>query len=232
MNGKESDKMFGQMKKKNHWRTKAAGLLLGAVLAVSGIVSPLAGGLQVQAKAAYDTKYSQSISMESLLLPALSNRFTDANGVYTQLKQALRYQKIYQGNILNLINQGANIPADALKKLYEEGLISGFLYHFGSGQAFTCEDYKDVFDPVWYWASNPDLQAAYGTYDANTMLVDFLTTGMSLGRSSSSTFNLTYFKSNYSWLQKYLGDDNANYYLFYILFGKDMGMTADKKISR
>ena len=119
-----------------------------------------------------------------------------------------------------------------MKKLYEEGLISGFLYHFGTGQAFTADDYKDVFDPVWYWASNPDLQAAYGTYDENTMLVDFLTTGMSLGRSSSQSFQLSYFKSNYSWLQKYLGEDNANYYLFYILFGKDMGMTADKLISK
>ena len=224
--------MFRRMKKMSHWRSGATGILLGAVLAVSGIVTPLSVGLQVQAKAAYDTKYSQSISMESLLLPALTNRFTNANGVYTQLKQALRYQKIYQGNILNLINQGANIPADALKKLYEEGLISGFLYHFGTGQAFTADDYKDVFDPVWYWASNPDLQAAYGTYDENTMLVDFLTTGMSLGRSSSQSFQLSYFKSNYSWLQKYLGEDNANYYLFYILFGKDMGMTADKLISK
>lgn len=224
--------MFRRMKKMSHWRTGAAGILLGAVLAVSAIVTPLSGGLQVQAKAAYDTKYSQSISMESLLLPALTNRFTNANGVYTQLKQALRYQKIYQGNILNLINQGANIPADALKKLYEEGLISGFLYHFGTGQAFTADDYKDVFDPVWYWASNPDLQTAYGTYDENTMLVDFLTTGMSLGRSSSQSFNVSYFKSNYSWLQKYLGENNANYYLFYILFGKDMGMTADRLISK
>lgn len=224
--------MFRRMKKMSHWRSGAAGILLGAVLAVSAIVTPLSGGLQVQAKAAYDTKYSQSISMESLLLPALTNRFTNANGVYTQLKQALRYQKIYQGNILNLINQGANIPADALKKLYEEGLISGFLYHFGTGQAFTADDYRDVFDPVWYWASNPDLQTAYGTYDENTMLVDFLTTGMSLGRSSSQGFNLSYFKSNYSWLQKYLGENNANYYLFYILFGKDMGMTADRLISK
>lgn len=213
-------------------KTRLTGFLLGTAITVSTVVSPLAGGMQVQAKAAYDTKYSQTISMENLLLPALSNSFTNANGVYKQLKQAIRYQSIYQGNILNMINKGANIPADALKKLYDEGLISGFLYHFGTNQAFTVDDYKDVFDPVWYWASNPDLQAAYGTYDPNTLLVDFLTTGMALGRSSSQNFNVSYFKSNYPWLQQYLGNDNANYYLFYILFGKDMGMTADKQISK
>ncbi len=224
--------MISHKNGKQHIRTRVTGLLLGAAITVSTVVSPLAAGLSVQAKAAYDTKYSQSISMESLLLPALTNTFTDATGVYQQLKQALRYQRIYQGNILNMINSGANIPADSLKKLYEDGLISGFLYHFGTNQAFTADDYKDVFDPVWYWAANPDLQAAYGTYDANTMLVDFLTTGMTLGRSANQTFNVSYFKSNYPWLQQYLGDNNANYYLFYILFGKDMGMTADKKISK
>ena len=224
--------MIERTDKRHHLKTRVTGLLLGAAITVSTIASPLAAGISVQAKAAYDTKYSQSISMESLLLPALTNSFTDATGVYQQLKQALRYQRIYQGNILNMINSGANIPADSLKKLYNDGLISGFLYHFGTNQAFTTDDYKDVFDPVWYWAANPDLQAAYGTYDPNTMLVDFLTTGMALGRSANQTFNLSYFKSNYPWLQQYLGDDNANYYLFYILFGKDMGMTADKKISK
>ena len=90
--------------------------------------------------------------MEELLLPALSNPWTDANGTYRQLKQALRFKTLYQGNILSLWQKGARIPAESLRMLSEEGLISGYLYKLIAGLPFAASDFRDVFNANYYYA--------------------------------------------------------------------------------
>jgi hypothetical protein len=68
--------------------------------------------------------------------------------------------------------------------------------------------------------------AAGVAYDENTLFQDFLNAGMTLGRVANSEFNLAIFKANYPELEAALGDNNVNYYIFYILIGKDSGMNA------
>ena len=99
---------------------------LAAVAAAAALVCTLAqpAALSASAAPAYESRWTQTISMEELLLPALSNPWTDANGTYRQLKQALRFKTLYQGNILSLWQKGARIPAESLRMLSEEGLIS------------------------------------------------------------------------------------------------------------
>ncbi len=184
----------------------------------------------VYAAAAYPSKYTQTISMEELVKPALSNVWNNSDNMYEQLEQMLLYKTINQGTILSFSNEGITISAEALSKLATEGLISGYLYKLIAGLPYEASDFKDVFDASYYYAANPDLQGTLST-DEKALFADFLTNGMALGRNASATFNLAYFKANYPNLQASLGDNNMNYYVYYIIYGKDMGLVADRLIA-
>ena len=183
---------------------------LAAVAAAAALVCTLAqpAALSASAAPAYESRWTQTISMEELLLPALSNPWTDANGTYRQLKQALRFKTLYQGNILSLWQKGARIPAESLRMLSEEGLAN------------------------YYYAANPDLAAAGIPLDENQLFQHFLTQGMAQGRVAAPSFNLSYFKANYPQLEKAMGGSNVNWYLYYILYGKDNGQVADRLLKK
>ena len=207
---------------------------LAAVAAAAALVCTLAqpAALSASAAPAYESRWTQTISMEELLLPALSNPWTDANGTYRQLKQALRFKTLYQGNILSLWQKGARIPAESLRMLSEEGLISGYLYKLIAGLPFAASDFRDVFNANYYYAANPDLAAAGIPLDENQLFQHFLTQGMAQGRVAAPSFNLSYFKANYPQLEKAMGCSNVNWYLYYILYGKDNGQVADRLLKK
>lgn len=202
----------------------AAGAALGIVC---GTFAP---SLSAAAAPAYDSKYTQQYSMEYLLIPSLLKN-TDARGVYRQLKQAMRYQTITQGDIWDMYLQGCNIPALAVQCLYNDQMVSGYLYKTIAGLPYESSDFKDVFDPVFYWCAYPEVQEKIPVYDEQQVLNNWLTEGMAAGRMGSAEFNLDYYKANYPDLAAVFGDNNINYYLHYIIYGKDKGMIADKLLS-
>ena len=204
-------------------------------LALTG-ASVISQGLPVQASGLkvdgsdYQSGYSQAISMKTLLIPAI-NAAADAKSVTRQLTNALAYRQVTQADIFEMRSEGVNIPDETLKSLSDAGYISSYIYKYFSGKAFTADDFSDVFDAAYYYGANPELMAAGVAYDEDTLLQDFLTVGMSLGRQASADFNLAYFKANYPALTERLGDNNANYYIYYILYGKDNGLVADRLLS-
>lgn len=204
-------------------------------LALTG-ASVISQGLPVQASGLkvdgsdYQSGYSQAISMKTLLIPAI-NAAADAKSVTRQLTNALAYRQVTQADIFEMRSEGVNIPDETLKSLSDAGYISSYIYKYFSGKTFTADDFSDVFDVAYYYGANPELMAAGVAYDEDTLLQDFLTVGMSLGRQASADFNLAYFKANYPALTERLGDNNANYYIYYILYGKDNGLVADRLLS-
>ena len=210
------------------WITRSAALLLAAGITAGTLAG---SSLTAHAAAAYDSKWTQTYTMEELLMPALAKN-TDAKGVYEQLRQALRFKTIYPGNILDMWEKGAKIPADAARLLADDGLITSYVYKMISGQALEASDFSDVFDAAYYYGANPDLAAAGVPYDEQTLFLDFLENGMAAGRNASAEFNLSCYKKNYPSLVKAFGDNNANYYMHYMLFGKAMGQVADKLLKK
>lgn len=214
-------------------RSSIRNRFLALALAGASVLLPClpakASGLKVDGSD-YHSSYSQTISMKTLLIPAI-NAAADAKSVTRQLTNALAYRQITQADIFEMRSEGVNIPDETLKALSDAGYISSYLYKYFSGQAFTAEDFSAVFDAAYYYGANPELMEAGIAYNEDTLLQDFLTVGMALGRQASADFNLAYFKANYPALAESLGDGNANYYIYYILYGKDSGLVADRLLN-
>lgn len=208
-----------------HWQIRVISAACAAVIA-AGLTLPLCA----DAASAYPSKYTQTVSIAELVKPALMNQWNNSDNMYEQLEQMLLYKSIDQGTILTYAQQGVQIPAAALQKLAAEGLISGYLYKTIAGLPYEASDYKDVFDANYYYAANPDLQGIVSP-DANSLFNHFLTQGMAEGRNGSASFNLAYFKKNYPSLAQSMGGSNVNYYLYYIIYGKDKGLVANRLIS-
>ena len=97
-------------------------------------------------------------------------------------------------------------------------------------------DYSPVYDGAYYFASNPDLRAAYTKTSASgeVRLVDdagllshFLTFGMAEGRRGNRGFNVKYYQYRYDDLQGAYGADLKEYYLHYLQFGRGEGRETD-----
>lgn len=198
--------------------------------AVSAAVILAGSALPVRAAAAYDSDYTQTVTMESLLIPALMNPKTNDDGVYRQLYQALRFQKLTQGSIFDMYQKGVRYPVAALQKLAADGLISTYLYKLMAGLPQGPEDFAPVFNAAYYYAANPDLAAAGIPYDENTLFVNFLTSGMQAGRIASAEFNPSYFQINYPQFAAALGDNPAAGYVFYLIYHEDYQLDCSRRL--
>lgn len=209
------------MKKKIVIRTGTAFL---TCLMLAGSLMPV---MKAEAAAAYDSEYTQKSNWEDLILPALK-KATDTNGVYRQLKLSCQYGTLSEGNIKHLYEMtDVNVSLDVIRRLYEDGLVSGYLYKTLANLSYCASDFSVVFDATEYYNNNPDLQAAVGS-DAEALFQHFLNNGMQEGRSGNSEFNLSVYKENYPDLVKVYGNDNPSYYTHYMLYGKAEGRIADK----
>jgi len=200
-----------------------AALLAAGILA--GVMAPVAA----QAAPAYDSKWTKKITMEELMGEGLAKEETDAAGVYEQLKQGLRFKTITQGSIYYMFLNGAVIPAEAVAMLYQDGLVSGFLYKYMSGLPYVPSDLKDVFNAFEYYCAYPETAAAV-PFNENLLMIDFMINGMPQGRIGSTEFNPALYRKNYPELEAILGDNWMNYYIHYIVIGKEKGMTGKKSV--
>ena len=212
------------MKNQMRW---TAGLLAAAVAAGSILYTP---ALPVRAKAPYDTHWNEQYSWMATMTEALQKN-TDATAVYREIRLALRYQVINELNIYQLYLDPTTVfPLEAATRLYQEGLISPFLYKLLARIPLTAADLADVYDPAWYYGANPAINQVL-PYDENLLFENFLNCGMVVGLPGNAAFNLDIYKANYPELVKAFGAYNPAYYQYYILFGKKAGQKADRRIN-
>ena len=79
-------------------------------------------------------------------------------------------------------------------------------------------DYALVYDYSYYLEKNPDVRAAFGGDEYQT-LMHFIQYGMNEGRVASRNFDVGVYRSRYSDLRAAVGTDLAQYYRHYITYG-------------
>ncbi|SFG04177.1 Transglutaminase-like superfamily protein [Lachnospiraceae bacterium C7] len=80
------------------------------------------------------------------------------------------------------------------------------------------KDYAPVYDYEYYISHNPDVAKAYPD-DDYAVLYHFVHCGMKEGRQGNATFNLNEYKQNNPDLVQKFGNDNQEYYKYYIEYG-------------
>ncbi len=207
--------------RKNQW---IAGM--AAAAAAAGLfLAPL------PARAA--TAHTTQVDMVDLIAPALMKN-TDPVGVALQLSTAMRYGQITQVDIWEMMGKGYAIPAQTLKILADGGQISGFLYRQATRTAPTCSDLKEVLDMAYYVNHNPSVLARVQDgslpYTDEAIAADFMTNGMAQGLAGNEAFQPDVFKANYPEVVKNIGGDTATCYVYYLIYGKEKGLVADRRI--
>lgn len=193
-------------------RTKTIGIL--TALAMSAVLMmPRA----VQAKAAYNSSYTQEIPMSTLIAPVLQKN-SDPTGVAQMISQWFRYGTITKEDLWVLYQSGAKIPAKTLGILSSEGLIPGFWYKMAAGLPFADADFAGVYDPDYYVSHNPAVKKALddGTLKREELLANFIAVGMPAGLRGSEDFDPAAFERDNPDLAKSLGD-KSNWYLYYLI---------------
>lgn len=210
------NKMFGRM---------MAGVLAG-MIAMTAIPA-----VQAQAAAPYDTRWGQQYPWIVTMTEALQKN-TDAEAVYREIRLALRYQVINEQNIYQLyLDPTTTFPIEAATKLYQEGLISPFLYKLLAQIPLAPADMADVYDPAYYYGANAAINQVL-PYNETLLFENFLSCGTAVGLPGNAAFNLNVYKANYPELVAAFGDYNMAYYQYYILFGKKSGQVADRTLRR
>lgn len=179
----------------------SAAALAAGVVALPGTGMQAQAAAKVRSTAAYPTQWSTQYSTLTLLKSALANPHTNADGIYEQLMLACKYRSVSEADILQLVNDGIQIPVSVLQRLYTEGWISGILYKNLTGGTLTAADYSDVFDANYYVAANPAIAAAVQSgllaNDPETLLQNYLLCGLPAGLNGNATFDIaTYEKQN------------------------------------
>lgn len=220
-------------------RIRITGLLAAGAVSLSAAGLP-ALSMQVSAAPAYDTQWTSGYSFLTLLKSSLLNTNTDANGIYEQLKQCIKFKKVSEADIAELAAEGYRIPAESLRKLYTEGWISQSLYVQLTGDtdaakaasvSCTPEQFKDVFDADYYVSANPVIAAAVQNgslpSDEQTLFLNYISCGIPAGLSASSSFSFAYFESAYPTVAKDLSYDKLSEVLFYIKYKDSLGLKGN-----
>lgn len=217
------------MMKRIQNRTRRMAAVLAGVTA-AGVLAFAAPAVPAKAAAAYPTRFTQTVSWEQTILPALL-RNTDAGMVARQIENAFRYRVMTEGDVVDLYHAyGAQIPVQALAKLQADGYITGYTVKNITGEPLVWTDLATVFDPAYYYASAAPLMAGAGIIldpaDTDALFQNFLQYGMPLGLRASANFDPAYYKTQYPELTKALGDDNTMYYVHYLLYGRYQGLSG------
>lgn len=202
---------------------------LPAALAIALTVST-ASGLKAQAAPAYDSRWTQTVNWESAVGPSFLYD-TNAAGVYEQLKLGLRTKVMSEGDIFHLFQmQETKMPLEAIRLLYENELISGYLYKTLAGLPYEAKDLGAVFDAEYYKNANPAILTAVqqGTLpgDEASLFANFLAVGMPLGLRACEEFDPAYFRAANPALDEAFGTNNMQYYIYYILYGQFQRLKA------
>lgn len=127
----------------------------------------------------------------------------------------------------------ANYPGTAPCGAYgNRNFFMFFKEWFGSTYSFVNAgvNYSTVFDPQFYLAKYPDLNAAFGA-DYMGAFRHFLSAGMKEGRQGSSVFDVTSYKNRYPDLRVAYENNLQNYYLHFLLIGFREGRVATGDIA-
>ncbi|MDD5846930.1 MAG: hypothetical protein PUD05_06350 [Lachnospiraceae bacterium] len=198
---------------------RLAAAVLSASLGAAAFFAP-AAGMEALAAPAYKSHFTQTFSWEDTIEPELLVE-TDENMIYRQLRLCMLYRVIPEGDIWDL-NQARTVkmPLTVMTRLYNEGLISGYLYKKFSGEIWNAEDLSAVFDPVYYYnAQKGRLAGVIDPGDVNALTIDFIVNGMPNGYQGSASFDPHFYRSNYKDLDTRYGDNWFLYYNHYILYG-------------
>jgi len=85
--------------------------------------------------------------------------------------------------------------------------------------------FSPVFEPIHYFANNPDLVQAFGS-DRYLALQHFVVHGMREGRNSSPSFSVQFYQARYQDLRNAFGGQLDRYYIHYVQHGIHEGRTA------
>lgn len=197
------------------------------ILTAAALIVSLTVPMSAAAAPAYESDYTETTDMATLLAPALMKN-TDPTGVALQLSTALRYGSITQGDIWNLIQAGCNIPAESLRLLYEQGQICGYIYKTVAGNGYTEEDFAEVYNAEDYAAQNPAIAEALanGTLTESELFLNFLSVGMPNGLVGSKNFSPAVFEEKYPDIAEDLNYDKASYYVWYLIYGEEKNVDA------
>lgn len=205
--------------------------LMTAAVAAAAVFTPIeADAAAVPDGSDYTSAYTYTFSMRELIRPAI-NASADDGAVFRQLWVALMYHKITQADIYEMRGEGDNISNTVLKQLADQGYIASYIYKYYSGEAFTADDFSNVFDYQYYYNANPELAAAGIPLDEAALFSHFITNGLNEGRAGSASFNVNYFKTNYPEIAEQLGGSNYNCAVYYIIYGKANGLVADRLLN-
>ena len=84
--------------------------------------------------------------------------------------------------------------------------------------ALKIEDYSLIFETVYYYNNNPDLQEAVGN-GGQDLLEHFVNYGMAEGRRGSSNFDVKVYRDSNKDLEAAYGDNLKEYYEHYRIIG-------------
>ena len=212
---------------------RALAVTTAAVIGAGAITTMPAFSVKAQAAAqpAYSSRWTTQYPFLTLLKSSLLNSYTDANGIYEQLKLGVKYKTVSESDILTLVQEGYRIPAESLQKLYTEGWISGYLYKTATGQGYTASDFKDVFDASYYVSANPVIAQAVASGalagDENSLFMNYLTCGIPAGLNGSSSFQFAAFEGRYPQVVTALGGSKLAEVVYYIMNKNALSLTGN-----
>lgn len=136
------------------------------------------------------------------------------------------------GNTMRIAN-GATASMLSYTPFYARSYTNDKLFHtsfvnwFGSTYAYVYNgvSFKDVFDPTYYAANNPDVASAVGS-DSLALFNHFKQYGMSEGRQASATFNVNSYLKRYPDLRNIFHWNLPAYYTHYEQWGIAQGRIA------
>lgn len=210
----------------------SAAALAAGVFAAPASTMNVQAAAKVRSSAAYSTQWTTTYPTVTLLKSALLNTQTNADGIYEQLMLAIKYRTVDEYDIMQLVNEGIQIPVSSVQRLYNEGWISGYLYKALTGQAVTASDFKDVFNATYYMTANPVILSAVQSgalpADEETLFQNWLACGLPAGLSGNGTYSKAWFEQTYPAIAKALGNDALLEVQYYILHQNSLIKAAVK----
>ena len=112
-----------------------------------------------------------------------------------------------------------------LKKAFKSDHVAAFNHFISTGWKEN-RDLSPVFHLGYYKEKNNDIVKVYGEDNTAEIMNHFLVYGLKEGRISSPNFSLQAYKKKNKDLVEKFGDDNKEYYIHYLIEGKEEGRQA------
>lgn len=218
--------------------TRGIAILMGLAITAGTIAAPTASmdvqaaGAKVQSTPAYATQWTAQYPALTLLQSALANPRTNADGIYTQLRTALKYRSISESDLVQLLAEGYSIPDEVLQRLISEGWITGAQINAwknaqsgvqagaSTTATATAAAYAAVFDADYYVNSNPSIAAAVQSGalpgDTETLFQNWLLCGLPIGLKGNASFDIATYEAQNPAVVTACGGDRVAEVTYYV----------------